>query len=294
MKKIITLFAIVMASTTYAQITELTNGNVGIGVTNPLEKLEIDGNIKAIKAHFTFEDGFPLLLGNSWALNRGNVEFFVKNDANGTSLQNIWNDNTGKTRYLFRSNSTSSSLVMGDENGSDIFKIDEAGLGVNNRVFFHIPKEDSRVIISGWGNDPLLDDYKFVIKNGSSLVQGDIIADNNIGIGTTSFTDGNDTYRLSVDGKVRAHGVKVYTTWADYVFKPDYDLKPLNEVEAFINKNGHLPNVPSEKEVLENGIELGAMNAKLLEKIEELTLYVIEQNKKITEMQSEINTLKNE
>lgn len=130
----------------------------------------------------------------------------------------------------------------------------------------------------------------FTINRGSGLNIDNILFPNgNVGIGTNSFTDGDDTYRLSINGKVRAHGVKVYTTWADYVFKPDYNLKPLDEVEAFINKNGHLPNVPSEAEVLENGIELGAMNAKLLEKIEELTLYTIQLKKEIELIKSKID-----
>ena len=68
---------------------------------------------------------------------------------------------------------------------------------------------------------------------------------------------------------------------ADYVFKPEYKLMPLSELEAFIQKNGHLPNLPTEAEVMENGVNLAEMNVKLLEKVEELTLYVIELEKKI-------------
>ncbi len=132
----------------------------------------------------------------------------------------------------------------------------------------------------------------FVINRGTGIAIDNVLFPNgNMGIGTSSFVDGDDTYRLSVNGKVRAHSVKVYTTWADYVFKDDYELKSLDEVENFIQQNGHLPNVPSEAEVLENGIELGAMNAKLLEKIEELTLYLIEQQKEIEALKAEVSTL---
>ncbi|PXX94333.1 hypothetical protein DF185_23000, partial [Marinifilum breve] len=66
----------------------------------------------------------------------------------------------------------------------------------------------------------------------------------------------------------------------------------LKEVESFIEENKHLPDIPSEKEVLENGIAVGEMNAKLLQKIEELTLYVIEQNKEIKALRNEVNDLK--
>ncbi|GGD07570.1 hypothetical protein GCM10011368_06870 [Hyunsoonleella pacifica] len=69
--------------------------------------------------------------------------------------------------------------------------------------------------------------------------------------------------------------------WPDYVFTNDYKLPTLLEVEAYIKENGHLPNIDSAKEVEKNGVLLGEMNAKLLEKIEELTLYIIEQQKQI-------------
>ena len=91
----------------------------------------------------------------------------------------------------------------------------------------------------------------------------------------------SDGYKLSVNGKIRATEVKVYTGWADYVFKDNYKLPTLQEVESHIKEKGHLINIPSEAEVLENGIQLGEMNAKLLEKIEELTLYTLEQEERI-------------
>ncbi|MFM2393075.1 MAG: hypothetical protein RLZZ546_1057, partial [Bacteroidota bacterium] len=99
-------------------------------------------------------------------------------------------------------------------------------------------------------------------------------------------------YKLSVDGKIAAEEVLVDldADWPDYVFKQDYDLKSLEEVKAFIEKNGHLPNVPSAKEVKDNGILLGNMNKVLIEKIEELTLYILKQEE---EMKSEKLKIKN-
>ncbi|MDR7131624.1 hypothetical protein J2X69_003988 [Algoriphagus sp. 4150] len=94
----------------------------------------------------------------------------------------------------------------------------------------------------------------------------------NVGINTKT-----PTYTLSVNGVIGAREVNVTTTgWADYVFRSEYKLIPLSELEAFIRKNGHLPGVPKEAEVMENGINLAEMNVKLLEKVEELTLYVIQ------------------
>ena len=80
--------------------------------------------------------------------------------------------------------------------------------------------------------------------------------------------------------------------WSDFVFRKEYNLPTLQEVEKHIAEKGHLENIPTEKEVLENGINLGEMNAKLLQKIEELTLYSIQQNKKIDEQAKEIESLK--
>jgi hypothetical protein len=89
-------------------------------------------------------------------------------------------------------------------------------------------------------------------------------------------------YDLSVHGKIIAEEVKVqlYASWPDYVFAKDYKLLPLDELEQSINKNKHLPNIPSAAEVEKDGISLGDMNKRLMEKVEELTLYIIDLNKK--------------
>ncbi len=112
------------------------------------------------------------------------------------------------------------------------------------------------------------------------------IATGNVGIGTTD-TKG---YKLGVKGKIAAEEVKValYNNWPDYVFEESYNLPTLQQVEAHISENGHLINIPSAAEVEENGILLGEMNAKLLEKIEELTLYTIAQEKQLKTQEEKI------
>ncbi len=95
---------------------------------------------------------------------------------------------------------------------------------------------------------------------------------------------------LGIKGKLTASEVKVKIGgWADYVFEDEYTLPTLQEVENHIQQKGHLINIPSATEVSENGIELGQMNAKLLEKIEELTLYTIAQEKQLSVQQQQIN-----
>ncbi|QKX06675.1 hypothetical protein HN014_17720 [Aquimarina sp. TRL1] len=109
----------------------------------------------------------------------------------------------------------------------------------------------------------------------------------NVGIGTTN----PGSWKLAVNGKVRAKEVKVETNWSDFVFYDDYQLPTLEQVEKYIAKMGHLKDIPSAKEVKENGIFLGEMNAKLLQKIEELTLYTIAQEKKLKEQATKIEKL---
>ncbi|URC11273.1 hypothetical protein [Flavobacterium sp. B183] len=110
----------------------------------------------------------------------------------------------------------------------------------------------------------------------------------NVGIGITDPKN-----RLDVNGIIHSKEVKIdLTGWSDFVFKKDYDLPTLEEVEKHITEKGHLENIPSEEEVLKNGINVGEMNAKLLQKIEEMTLYMIEQNKKINTQSKEIESLK--
>lgn len=109
-----------------------------------------------------------------------------------------------------------------------------------------------------------------------------------VGIGVLP-TD-NSPYLLSVAGKVRATEVLVQlqSEWRDYVFKPDYNLLSLNDLKTFISNNGHLPEIPDAETVKNNGINLGEMNALLLQKIEELTLYIIDQQKQIDELKNYI------
>jgi len=128
-----------------------------------------------------------------------------------------------------------------------------------------------------------------IIPNNSLTVYGSSNSSfaGNVGIGTTTPTE-----KLAVNGKIRAKEINVETGWSDFVFEPHYKLLSLKETEDYIKKNQHLPEIPSAKEVEENGINLGEMNAKLLQKIEELTLHLINQDKMLERQQIEINELR--
>lgn len=104
----------------------------------------------------------------------------------------------------------------------------------------------------------------------------------NVGIGTLT----PNAYKLAVEGTLGARRIKVtqQANWADFVFHPDYKLPTLTDVEQFIQKNGHLPEIPTAAEVKENGVDVGEMNKLLLQKVEEMTLYLIQQQKEINEL----------
>ncbi|WP_373125549.1 hypothetical protein [Bacteroides sp. HPS0048] len=123
--------------------------------------------------------------------------------------------------------------------------------------------------------------------NGTIRSNSILVTDGNMGIGTT-----NPQNKLDVNGTIRAKEIKVESDWADFVFKKDYKLPTLKEVETHINENGTLPGIPSEAEVKANGVNLAETNALLLQKIEELTLYIIQQEKRMESMEAEIKSMR--
>jgi hypothetical protein len=116
--------------------------------------------------------------------------------------------------------------------------------------------------------------------------------DGNVGIGTAS----PGSFKLAVEGKVGAREFHVTTAspWPDYVFDPSYKLRPLSEVAEFIATNKHLPEIPSASEIETAGHQLGEMDALILKKVEELTLYILDQENKIKDQNEKIKELENQ
>ncbi|MBC7641120.1 MAG: TMF family protein, partial [Flavobacterium sp.] len=195
------------------------------------------------------------------------------------------NDATNQAGLLsvgISGNGFASGLLAG---GSAYFKLEDPyGNSANSDMGFSTNGLASQMVIKHSGNVGIgieLPVTKLDVQNGA------------VRIGNTCTPVG---YKLFVEQGILTEKVKVAVNcslaWADYVFANDYKLQPLTEVEKFINKNKHLPNVPSASELEKEGLDLGKMQAKQMEKIEELTLYLIEMKKEIEILKSENKSLK--
>ena len=173
---------------------------------------------------------------------------------------------------------------------SDVGRGQNPALRIGLRNGGHIAIDDNEIGAFNNNNNAIL------YLNGSQSTSNTIIngdGTGNVGIGTMNPHD----WRLAVNGNIRAKEIKVETGWADFVFYNNYKLPTLQEVENHIKEKGHLKDIPNAKEVKENGIFLGEMNSKLLQKIEELTLYAIQQEKEIEQLknlQCKVQTLEKE
>lgn len=225
----------------------------------------------------------------------GLMTFAPWGDATGGKVYQMNYNNSG---IYYRGGSMNASsweawkkLVTEDENGN-ISLVNKFGLNLYDK-FTYSGKEQPHYGFQ-WLGDPdyaggnsfwisSYGGFKFFTYGSPRFV---ISASGNVGIGTTTPKE-----KLSVNGKIRAQEIKVENTnWPDYVFAHGYQLPSLMETENHIKEKGRLPGIPSATEVKNNGIDLGEMNAKLLQKIEELTLYLIE----IKKENEELKLLKNE
>jgi hypothetical protein len=148
----------------------------------------------------------------------------------------------------------------GSNDGSAVFK------GTSHYSHFHYGTNEDTYIRGG--------------KDGSHIIMNDG-ALGNVGIGVYP-----STYKLEVNGTARTKEVIVETGWADYVFENDYKLKSIDELEAFVKENKHLPNIPKASEIESKGLKVGETNKAMMEKIEELTLYIIQLKKEIDILKS--------
>ncbi|KAF2516898.1 hypothetical protein E0W68_11830 [Flavobacterium salilacus subsp. salilacus] len=252
-----------------------TTGSVGVNTNSPTEVLDVIGNIKGNLG--IFQGNYPTTTQTATFASWDEMNNKCRVIAGGALLNQIAGSRTFGYYDYPKSNLLPNGavfLTVQDRNYSSRYRF-----WADNSAGSYMNIYDSSQQVNFTVTDDGSNNITLVMPKENSF----------LGIGTSSFTDGADVYKLSVNGNIRAHRVKVYTTWADYVFEEDYKLPTLEEVEQHIVEKGHLIDIPSAQEVEENGIELGEMNKLLLQKIEELTLYTIEMNKQVQELKAELN-----
>lgn len=163
----------------------------------------------------------------------------------------------------------------------------------SNYTLRMVLRNDGEIILNGqthkthFFNGTNLDTYIRGGKNSSNVILSDVETGGKVGIGRYPTV-----YKLEVNGTMKANEVIVETGWADYVFDAKFKLKPLSEVARYIKENKHLPDIPSAEEIQQNGAKLAELTTKMMQKIEELTLYVISQNTEIEQLKKQVKLLK--
>ena len=301
------------------RITE--DGNIGVGISNPLEKFEIQGNIR-LTGDAIFSDyadptdtiGRFLTVDENGKTKTKGLKFLLDAlyqpincdeliNINGDIVNPTWQNGLNKiyngcpvnvgigtqnpihsldvrgqirtTRNIFLGIPVSTPTEQFD-NLARVHVINANSLAPNNKGDFIRFDDYSQ----SHGTNPLATVFKVNDKGGVELdyLGQDLVLD------ISSKSETRKILQLHNNGLLRAREIKVdEDVWADYVFKPNYELMPLNKVKEFITQNGHLPNVPSAEEIEAEGINLGETARITMEKVEELTLYLIEQQEQLEE-----------
>jgi hypothetical protein len=318
------------------------NGNIGIGMTTPVEKLEVNGNIKTSGNGYMITDkvqasgirglslsgttGTGIFVANDGKVGIGTTVPSYNLEVSGTvKATNFIGDGLGLLNvidYRWKSDynnsiETNGSVIIGINNytGSKTDEIKTTGSQLDVRSTSELNRKSTNFIdsegrriffvpkLDGYGYNPITSPGDAGIfwsdgqtPNGShqNEYSGLVIAphkdgiakgikidkDGNVGIGT-SIPDS----KLTVKGNIHAREVKVtISAGSDFVFAEDYNLPELSTIESYIKSNKHLPEIVSAEEMIKNGVDLGEMQIKLLQKIEELTLYIINQQKEIEQL----------
>lgn len=307
-----------------AQNTFPSSGGVGIGTTSPQEALHINGNIRgnqsgAIRIRTT--TGYVDIgsKNTNWAhFNTDRPRYYFDKEIRvnsgyiGSYDENLFLRTSGSTRLTIKNSNgdigigttspTAKLHINKGATGDAILKIesdtDNSGSEDDHPQLQLI--QDGGAVVGIVGYETVgSDNNQLIIENGWNNVAADIMfrrsgttnmiieGGGNVGIGTT-----NPSHKLTVAGTINSREIIVEeTAGADFVFADDYDLSTLEEIEAFISQNNHLPGIAPATEMIEEGVKVGELQIQLLQKIEELTLHVIQLNKENQALKQRVQQL---
>jgi hypothetical protein len=255
-----------------ATITQ--SGNMGIGTTTPVAKLDVLGDAR------------------------------IENSASASISLVSGDQNTASIRVYKQSSGTSVGLLhfshslehsLWSAYGGTVYLTGAGNLGIGNSTpdaRLHIPSgqdvelgntNNGFIMLGNYtGPNLVIDNNEIGYRNNGAWAELAIQNDGgSVRIGGVALPAG---YRFGVDGKAICEELKVQLSgdWPDYVFSNNYSLKSFDELRDYITVNRHLPNIPAAAELEKNGLELGDMQKRMMEKIEELTLYVLQLEEKIS------------
>lgn len=269
-------FAATSSSDILATFTN--SGRFGIGTLNPLSELHVIGEMRSsdlevqnkMRVGTTSQNGRLHIYNNNVAY--GSTASLIRADGRHNGSEATYGmyatlESTGSgDAYGLRAQGN----VTGTGNSYGVRALAYANGSGGVAYGLHSQVSDAQ----GWS----------LYSLGKNYMSGDLR------IGTTSDPYGGE-YKVIVDGKILSEEVRIQnsTAWPDYVFKDSYQLLPLDELAESIEKNGHLPNIPPAEVVESDGIAVGEMQIRMMEKIEELTLYILQQQEEIEELKRLIN-----
>jgi hypothetical protein len=247
-------------------------GNVGIGTTGPATKLQVqtpDANFGITHTNGTVSVGTYVGSSGGWLATKSNSPLYFCTGLLGTNgsaqMTLLLNGNVGigtiNPLTKLQVQTIDGSYGITHTNGTVTI-----GTYVGNN--------------GGWLGTQTNHPLYFFTNNSNALMT--IATNGNVGIGTIS-----PAYKLSVNGTIQAKEVRVETGWSDFVFEKNYKLRTLADVEKYINENHHLPDIASAKDIRQNGLPVAETQTKMMQKIEELTLYVIQLQKEIDQLKAE-------
>ena len=252
-------------------LSKLSSNNTPTITTQKVLSVDADGNVILVNTPSAGTAIVPVTTPELWKANTDNT--IINNNTNGIVISSNQDGKSGlqfgKLKSASAAGNSYGKVLSVDDNGNVILVNDAVGTTTATTT---------------------------AAPNGWNVVDGRVQNSNNgkvvIGTGINSFPDG---FQLFVKDGILTERLRVAVAnsdrWADFVFQKDYRLMPLKEVEKFIKHHQHLPNVPSAEEMVKNGLDVTETSAKLMEKLEELTLYMIEANKKIEALETKVKVL---